>query len=80
MIIIIIIIMIIIIMITLIITITIIIIMIAAITFTIVEWQCMYGKRESIHRHLLEVICETATVPELRQKLLYTTPPGWSGW
>ena len=35
------------------------------------------GKRDSIHRHLLEVISETATVPELRQKLLYTTPSGW---
>ena len=35
------------------------------------------GKRDSIHHHLPEVIVETATVPELRQKLLYTTPSGW---
>ena len=35
------------------------------------------GKRDSIHHHLLEVIFETATVPESRQKLLYTTPSGW---
>ena len=33
--------------------------------------------RDSIDHHLLEVICETATVPELRQKLLYATPSGW---
>ena len=36
------------------------------------------GKRDSIH--LLEVIFETATVPELRQQLLYTTPSGWWRW
>ena len=35
------------------------------------------GKRDSIHHHLLKVTLETATVPELRQKLLYTTPSGW---
>ena len=35
------------------------------------------GKRDSIHHHLLEVIFETATVPELRQTILYTTPSGW---
>ena len=38
------------------------------------------GKRGSIHHHLLEVIFETATVPELRRKLLYTTPSGWWWW
>ena len=35
------------------------------------------GKRDSIHHHLLEVSFETATVPELKQKLLSTTPSGW---
>ena len=35
------------------------------------------GKRDSLHHHLLEVMFETATVPELRQTLLYTTPSGW---
>ena len=35
------------------------------------------GKRDSINHHLLEVTFETETVPELRQKLLYTTPSGW---
>ena len=28
------------------------------------------GKKDSIHHHLLEVIFETATLPELRQKPL----------
>ena len=35
------------------------------------------GKRDSILHHLLETISETASVLELRQKLLYTTPSGW---
>ena len=35
-----------------------------------------FGKRDSVHHHLLEAISETANVPELRQKLLYTTPSG----
>ena len=39
-----------------------------------------YGKRDSIHRHLLEAVSETANVLELRQKLLYTTPSGWWWW
>ena len=30
--------------------------------------------------HLLEVILETSTVPELSQKLLHTTPSGWWWW
>ena len=34
------------------------------------------GKRDSIHHHLLEAVSESANVPELRQKLLYTTPSG----
>ena len=34
------------------------------------------GNTDSIH-HLPEVIVETAAVPELRQRLLYTTPSGW---
>ena len=39
------------------------------------------GKRDSIHNHLLEVTFETATVLELRQTLLYTTPSGrWWWW
>ena len=33
------------------------------------------GKRDSIHHHLLEVMFETSTIPELRQKLC--TPPLW---
>ena len=37
----------------------------------------MWQKRDSIHHHLQEVTCETATVLEWRQKLLYTTPSGW---
>ena len=32
------------------------------------------------HHHLLQVTFETASVPELRQKLLYTTPSGWWWW
>ena len=36
------------------------------------------GKRDSKHHHLLEAISETAKVLELRHKLLYTTPSGWS--
>ena len=39
-----------------------------------------YGKRDSIHHHLLEAISETANVLELRQKLLCTTPSGWWWW
>ena len=35
------------------------------------------GKTDSIHHHLLDVNLEIATVPELRQKLLYTTLSGW---
>ena len=38
------------------------------------------GKRDSIHHHLLDVILETATVPELRQKLLHTNLSGWWWW
>ena len=35
-------------------------------------------KRDSINCHLLDAISETATVHELRQQLLYTTPSrGW---
>ena len=37
----------------------------------------MNGKRHSVHHHLLEVTFETATVLEMRQKLLYTTPSWW---
>ena len=37
------------------------------------------GKRDSIHHHLLEVSFETATIPELRQQLLYTTLLGGGG-
>ena len=33
--------------------------------------------REILYHHLLEAISETATVLELRQQLLYTTPSGW---
>ena len=36
-----------------------------------------YGKTDSIHHHHLKGNFETATVPELRQKPLYTTPSGW---
>ena len=35
------------------------------------------GKTDSIHHHHLKGNFETATVPELRQKPLYTTPSGW---
>ena len=35
------------------------------------------AKRDSVHHHLLEAISETATVLELRRKLLYATPSGW---
>ena len=35
------------------------------------------GNRDSIHHHLQEAIFETATVPESRRKLLYSTPSGW---
>ena len=41
---------------------------------------CTYiilGKTDSIHHHHLKGNFETATVPELRQKPLYTTPSGW---
>ena len=38
------------------------------------------GKTDSIHHRLLEGTFETANVPELRQKLLYTTPSGWWWW
>ena len=41
------------------------------------EVDKMPGKRDSIHHHLLEVIFETATLPELGLKLLYTTSSGW---
>ena len=33
------------------------------------------GKRDSIHRHLLEGMLETATVLDLRHKGFYTPPP-----
>ena len=39
-----------------------------------------FGKRDSLHHHLLEAVSETANVLELRQKLLYTTPSGWWWW
>ena len=42
-----------------------------------VHIRCIIGKRDSIHHHLLEVTFGTATVSELRQRLLYTTPSGW---
>ena len=42
--------------------------------------QNRIGKRDSVHHHLLEVIFETATVLELRQKLPHTTPSGWWWW
>ena len=35
------------------------------------------GKRDPVHHRLLETISETATVLELKQQLLYTTPSGW---
>ena len=35
------------------------------------------GKRDSMYHRLLEVISETATVLESRQKLLYITPSRW---
>ena len=38
---------------------------------------CFIGKTDSIHHHHLKGNFETATVPELRQKPLYTTPSGW---
>ena len=41
------------------------------------EFPCPYGKRDSIHHHLLEKESETANVLELRQKLLHTTTSGW---
>ena len=46
-------------------------------TYYIYIYICIYiyiyrlsGKRDSVHRRLLEVVVETATVPESRQKLL----------
>ena len=39
-----------------------------------------WEERDSTHHHLLEVTSETVTVPELRQKLLYTNPSGWWWW
>ena len=42
-----------------------------------VERGATLGKRDSIHRHLLETSFETADVPDLRHELLYTTPSGW---
>ena len=50
------------------------------INYSFVDCCLLYGKRDSIRHHLLEVTFETATVPELRQKLLYTTPSGWWWW
>ena len=44
------------------------------------DFYCLSGKRASIHRHPLEAISETATVLELRQRILYTTPSGWWWW
>ena len=38
------------------------------------------GKRDSMHHPLLETVSETASVLELRQRLLYTTPYGWWWW
>ena len=46
-------------------------------SMTVTCFPC--GKRDSIHHHLLEVIFETATVPELRQKLLYPPLGGGGG-
>ena len=40
----------------------------------------VYGKRDSIHHHLLEGIFGDETLPELRQKPLHTTPLGWWWW
>ena len=37
----------------------------------------MYGKRDSIHHHLLEVTFETANVLELKPKLLHAAPSWW---
>ena len=34
----------------------------------------MFGRKDSVHRPLLEAISETANVLELRQKFLHTTP------
>ena len=34
-----------------------------------------YGKRDSVHDHLLEATSEAATAPESRQKPLYTRSP-----
>ena len=45
-----------------------------------VEAELVPGKTDSIHHELLEAIHETATVLELRQTLLYTTPSGWWWW
>ena len=42
--------------------------------------SCLTGKRYSIHHHLLEGTFETATAPELIQKLLSNTPAGWWWW
>ena len=33
------------------------------------------GMRDSVYHHLLEATSETATVPELRQRILHTPPP-----
>ena len=45
-----------------------------------VERRNFYGKKDSIHHHLLEAVSKTANVLELRQKLLYTTPSRWWWW
>ena len=42
--------------------------------------QISLGKIDSIHHHLLQTISETATVLELKQKLLYTTSSEWWWW
>ena len=42
-------------------------------------YEVLTGRRDSMH-HLLEVIFEAETVPDLRQKPLYTTPSGWWWW
>ena len=46
---------------------------------TAVVVQNMTWKRDSTHHNLPDFIFETATVLELRQQLVYTTPSG-SGW
>ena len=37
----------------------------------------MWEERFHIHHHLLDTMFEADTVPDLRQKPLYTTPSGW---